>query len=413
MAEETTPQIRRWIYVGIALIAVIALYLMLRHMFRTVVEVNVGQAAYHNIVSTESTNGQVVPVNDFQANVTAPGSITRLFVTVGQHVEKGQELVQMDDSEELNRLASANSVLIANRSTLANMQAGGTQDERIAQKADLSGAQTQVSHDQEMLIAQQSLLAKGAASANEITAAKQKLQADQTHLAELRSRQTGRYGSIDLATQKAQIATSQQAVSAAQSALSSVNIRAPFSGTVYSEPFSAHDFVQAGEAILNLADLNQLRVKAYFDEPEVGVLKVGQKVSLTWDARPDRTWHGHIDQAPTTIIVYGTRHVGLALISVDDAHGDLLPNINVTVNVTTSEKSHVLSIPREGLHTQGEDNYVFKVVNNHLKKTQVAVGSLNLTLVQITAGLADGDVVALGSAGDSELTDGLEVRVQP
>jgi HlyD family secretion protein len=413
MSQETTPQTRRWIVVGAALIAALALYFMMRHMLRNVVEITTGQAAYHDIVSTESTNGQVVPVNDFQASSPAPGTISAIFVTAGQHVAKGQELVQMDDSDELNRLSSANSTLIASQATLKNMQAGGTQDERIAAKADLASAQDLLAHDREQLTAQQALLAKGAASANEVAATQQKLQADQNHLSELRTRQAGRYGNVDLAAQKAQVSTAEESVSTARSALSGVHIRAPFAGTVYSAPYSAHDFVPAGEPLLNLADLSELRVKAYFDEPEVGSLKVGQPVNITWDARPDRTWHGHISLAPTTIIVYGTRHVGEALITVDDAHNDLLPNINVTVTVTTSQKAHVLCIPREALHTLGESNYVFKVVDNHLHKTRVSVGALNLTLVQITSGLADGDIVALDSTSESELTDGLEVKVQP
>jgi HlyD family secretion protein len=412
MAQESSPQTRRILILAIALVVAISLYFVLHHMFRTVVQIDAGTVGYHDIRSTESTNGQVVPVNDFQANAAAPGTITRMLASVGQHVARGQLLVQMDDSEELNRLAGADSTLLANKATLNNMQAGGTQDERLTQKADIVTAQAQITHDQDLLTAQQSLLAKGAASANEIAATQQKLQTDQSHLAELRSRQTSRYGGGDLSTQRAQVATAQQSVQAAQSALSGVNIRAPFAGTVYSEPFAAHDFVPAGEAILNMADLSQLKVKAYFDEPEVGALQIGQNVSITWDAKPDRTWHGHIELAPTTIIVYGTRHVGLALITLDDPR-DLLPNTNVTVTVTTSEKTHVLSIPREALHTQGESNYVLKVIDNHLKKTNVSVGVLNLTLVQITSGLAAGDVVALGSTSESELTDGLEVKVQP
>jgi HlyD family secretion protein len=189
-------------------------------------------------------------------------------------------------------------------------------------------------------------------------------------------------------------------------------VRAPFAGTVYAIPVSQYDYVNAGEALLDVADLTKLEVLAYFDEPEVGKLAIGQPVKIVWDAKPGLSWHGHILEAPTTIINYGTRNVGECLITVDDAKGDLLPNTNVTVTVTTQQHPDVLSLPREALHTEGTSNYVYKVVNDVLVKTPVGVGALNLTRVEITSGLGTGDKVALSATTEEELTDGLRVKVR-
>ena len=202
-------------------------------------------------------------------------------------------------------------------------------------------------------------------------------------------------------------------VAAAQNSFGAVDIRAPFAGTVYSLPISQYDFVNAGEALLDVADLRHLEVRAYFDEPEIGQLAVGQSVKIVWDAKPLRSWHGHITQAPTTVISYGTRSVGECLITVDDADGDLLPNTNVTVTVTTQKRSDVLSLPREALHTEGTTNYVFRIVSNHLVRTNVQVGVVNLTRVEITAGLNAGDTVSLNTMDNSDLADGLRVAIQP
>src|SRR6185312_4108062 len=134
----------------------------------------------------------------------------------------------------------------------------------------------------------------------------------------------------------------------------------------YSVPVSAYDFVPAGEDLLDLADLNKIQVRAYFDEPEIGKLAVGQAVKIEWAAKPLQVWHGHISIAPTTVITYGTRNVGECLITVDDARGDLLPNTNVTVTVTTSQRFNVLSVPREALHTEGVSDFVYRVVDGKL-----------------------------------------------
>jgi len=90
----------------------------------------------------------------------------------------------------------------------------------------------------------------------------------------------------------------------------------------------------------------------------------------------------------------------------------LLPNTNVTVTVTTLQKNHVLSIPREALHTDGASNYVYRIVNGRLHKTAVQIDVVTLTLVEITGGLNDGDNVALGATTEAELSDGLEVKAE-
>jgi HlyD family secretion protein len=115
---------------------------------------------------------------------------------------------------------------------------------------------------------------------------------------------------------------------------------------------------------------------------------------------------------PTTIITYGgTRNVGECLISVDDADGVLLPNTNVTVTVTELEHRNVLSLPREALQTEGTNNYVYRIVGDRLVKTQIQVDLTNNERFEITGGLNEGDLVALGATSEVELTDGLRVKV--
>ena len=191
-------------------------------------------------------------------------------------------------------------------------------------------------------------------------------------------------------------------------------MRAPFAGTVYFLPVARFDFVQAGQALVNVADLTKLQIRAYFDEPEIGKLAAGQPVSIEWAAHPEQVWHGHVVQPPTNIVSYGgTRNVGECLIAVDDAAGDLLPNTNVTVRVTTAQHNNVLSVPREALHTQGEVNFVYRVINNHLVRTPVEIAPnavINLTRAEITSGLNDGDTVALSATTEVDLSDGMKVK---
>jgi HlyD family secretion protein len=226
----------------------------------------------------------------------------------------------------------------------------------------------------------------------------------------LQTRSTDRYSATDRNRSEAQLADAKATLAAAQSSYANDNIRSKVAGTVYSIPVSPYDFVPAGENLMDVADLNRIQIRAYFDEPTIGVLAVGQAVKINWDAKPNQVWHGHISRAPTTVITYGTRNVGECIITVDDARGDLLPNTNVVVTVTTSQRFNVLSVPREALHTDAGD-YVYRVLNDKLVRTPVQVGVVNLTRAEIISGLTEKDTVALSATSNRELSNGLAVKI--
>ena len=413
MAQQESQRSRGWWWASAFAVVLLIVFLYL-HFSQQTVTIKTARVERQDIVSTVSTNGKVEPIDDFQAHAAGPGVVDKLYVHLGQQVQQGQPLVRMDDTDPRRDIATAQANIDSATASLQAMQQGGTADELISAKANLAQAQMQQQQDQASLSALEKLQAQGAASANEVTAAQQRLADAQVHLNQLQARSSGRYSGGEITAQRAQIAQSRAALAAAQRGFANADMRAPFAGTVYTIPVAQYDFVQAGETLLGVANLNKLQVRAYFDEPEIGSLKVGQAVKILWNARPNQAWYGHIVEAPTTIKSYGaTRNVGEALITVDDAKGDLLPNTDVTVSVTTQFLPHVLSLPREALHTQGARDFVYKVVDGRLVQTQVQVPVVNLTRFEIAGGLKEGDVVALGATTDVDLTNGLQVKAQP
>jgi len=199
-------------------------------------------------------------------------------------------------------------------------------------------------------------------------------------------------------------------VAAAQSAYNTADIRSEISGTVYYLPVAQYDYVDTGTDLVYVANLSRLRITAYFDEPDIGNLAVGQPVKITWEAKSGMAWYGHVEQVPTTIIEYQTRFVGECFIAIDNGDGALEPNANVNVTVTTAQRPHVLSVPREAMHTDNGGSFVFRVVNDKLVRTPVQVGIFNLTREEILSGLSEGDVVALNATTPHDLSNGLEVK---
>jgi HlyD family secretion protein len=405
--RRLSPILLTGIVLGAAAVGVFAI----RSFTKDVVDVRTSPVTHQNLISTISTNGRVEPIDFFQAHAPGPGVVKKIYVSVGQRVKAGDLLVKMDDSDTVARVASARSSLSTAESNLHDLSQGGSQDERLAMAGDLSRAELQQQQAAKDLAALKQLQQKGAASAAEVVAAEQRLQAANTTLEGIQNRRTQRYSATDRSRAEAQLSDAKAAVGAAEAGYRAANIRSPLSGTVYSIPVSTYDFVPAGEDLLDVADLNHIQVRAYFDEPEIGKLAVGQAVKIVWDAKPNQAWHGHISQAPSTVITYGTRNVGECIITVDDAREDLLPNTNVTVTVTISQRFNVLSVPREALHTEGANNFVFRVVDGKLLRTPVQVGALNLTRVEITGGLTEKDTVALGATSNRDLTNGLAVKV--
>jgi HlyD family secretion protein len=187
-------------------------------------------------------------------------------------------------------------------------------------------------------------------------------------------------------------------------------VYAPAAGTVYDLDVKPTQFIEEGKLLLQLADLSRIRVRAYFDEPEIGNLSVGQPIEIKWDARPGRIWHGHIERVPITVIHLETRTVGEVLVKIDNLEDELLPDTNVTVTVTTSTQANALSIPREALHMENGKPYVFRIVKDELKRTPVVTGAINLTQVAIVSGLNSGDWVATGTTSGQPLEEDVPIK---
>ncbi|WP_260705827.1 efflux RND transporter periplasmic adaptor subunit [Edaphobacter flagellatus] len=411
MPTTETRRLNPYALTGIILAVVAVAILTIRMFTREVVEIRASAVTHQNLLSTASTNGRVEPIEEFQAHAPAPGVVAKIYVEVGQKVKKGDPLVRMDDSDAAARVATARTAVATAQASASDLSRGGSQEELNALASDLNHAQMQKQHAETALASLQQLQQKGAASPAEVAAAQQQLDAANATLASVKLRQTQRYSSTDRSRIQAQLNDAHASLAAAEKSYSSVNIHSPLSGSVYSIPVSQYDFVPAGEDLMDIADLTRLRVRAYFDEPEIGKLAIGQAVKIVWDAKPNQAWHGHISQAPSTVITYGTRNVGECLITVDDAQGDLLPNTNVTVTVTVSQRFNVLSIPREALHTEGASDYVYRVVEGKLVRTPVKIGAFNLTRVEIMSGLTEKDIVATNATSNRDLSNGLNVKI--
>lgn len=396
-----------WVFVGLALLAAA---ILLHYSSRGATPVRMGTAEMGELVTTLPTNGVVQPIHNFAAYSPLPGTVKMVYVHEGEKVQKGQLLISLDDSTARSQVTAALAAVRGAQAELEALRHGGTRPQQITLTSNIDKAKAARNQQAANLATLEKLQQQGAASTSEVDAARRALAADDASLKSMSQQQTQGYAPIDLQHATANVANAQAAYSSALDTLQKENVRAPFAGTVYSVSARTSDFVPGGFQLLQLADLKQIQVHAYFDEPEIGKLAAGQPVTIVWAALPNRVWHGHVIRTPSTIITYGTRNVGEALVSVDDADETLLPNTNVTITVVLNDMKNVLLIPREALRIDDTGDYVYGLNNGHLKRITVKIGALNLTKVQIVSGLHPGDLVVLSAVDGSTLRSGQAVR---
>lgn len=411
MAQAVKQNIgRRWLLLGALLVLVLVFY-GVRTLTREKLPLRVAEVVRGDLISQISTNGKVEPQINFEAHAPIASTIKDLFVHEGDRVAAGKLLLELNAGDAIARLAAAATAVKGAQASYDAMKHGGTQEERLSLSGDLSKAKIERDNAAQSLDALERLQKSGSASASEVTAARQRLNSANNQIQILEQRQGSRYAPADLDHARAALEDAQANYAAAQSVVAESNVRAPFAGTVYSLPVSRTEFVEQGKLLLQMADLSRIQVRAYFDEPELGKLAVGQPIKIVWDAKLGRTWRGHIARVPSTIIAYGTRNVGEVLISVEDSDDALLPNTNVTITVTTQHEENVLSIPREALHTENGRDFVFVFRNGVIHRTPVKLGTINLTQVGIVQGLKEHDVVALGSTNGQPLSNDQPSRI--
>ncbi len=412
MAEERKQKGRLWLWLGAAVLTVIVFFAA-RALTRDRLTVRAVRVSRQQLVNTISTNGRVEPIVDHPIYAPVSSTVKALYVQQGDLVAAGKLLLELDDVQARARVASAESGVKTAQAALDAANHNGTVQERQAAAAEINRARIDRDQARRALDALAKLKSTGAASASEVAAAQERLDTSEAALHAAQESAHNRYAPPDVARAQAALADAEAGLTAAKDVLARTAPHAPAAGTVYSISVGRSEFAEEGKLLLQVADLRSLRVRAYFDEPLIGQLAVGQSVQIKWDgdSRPGHVWLGHVVRTPTTVVQYTTRIVGETLIEIDGGEAGLLPDTNVTATVTTSSQPDALTVPREALHVENGKPFVFKVVGDELARTPVTVGRPNLTLAPILSGLAEGDIVATGSISGLPLQEGIPVKV--
>lgn len=354
-----------------------------------------------------TTNGRVEPSEWSSARAEREGLVVSVPVAKGQRVAKGAPLAVLDSSDAQADLAAANARIDEARSTIESLEAGGRKRDIVDIDQSVRQRNTELRQAEQDLAIAERLAAKNAGTREDVRALKDRVELLRVQIAALEARRPVLVSSADLASAKARLREATSAAALATRRIQLSTIRSPIDGVIYQLDARQGAYLSPGALVANIGKLDALKILVYVDEPELGRIRTGMPVKITWDAIEGKSWDGTIDKIPTQIVPLGTRQVGEVECRIANTSGDLIPGTNVNAFIETRKLEGVLLLPKEAIRERDGASGVYLIENRKLVWRKVELGSSNVTRTIVKSGLKAGDVVALGP--ESNLKEGATV----
>ena len=316
-----------------------------------------------NITTSVTATGTIEPVTSVDVGTQVSGIVSKLYVDYNSVVKAGQVIAELDRTNLLSTLASA--------------------------QANLKSAQSDLDYQKVNYERYKALYDQGLISANDF---------DQARLSYVRAQQT--------------VAQQQESVKRAQTDLGYATITSPIDGVVLSKEVEEGQTVASSfntPTLFKIAkDLTDMRVIADVDEADIGEVKEGQRVSFTVDAYPNDTFEGRVTQVRQQATTESNVVTYEVVISAPNQDLKLKPGLTANVTIFTLELNDVLAVPAKALRfkpseamlNEGETitdvdapQKLWVKEGPNIKALAVETGLTNGTLTQIVKGASTGTEV--------------------
>ena len=324
------------------------------------------------------TNGSVEPFAEAEVRARLDGRIVEI-PEPGARVAAGDVALRIDDGPVSAELAKARS-------------------ERLAAQESLREARSALVRIRQHAATDDKLFAEAAITREQQAESQAALRDARERVAYLEKEVPLRVDSLDLRIREL------------EAQRDSARVESTFDGTVYRTERRKGEMVKAGDPILWIADLEQLRVRANIDQVDLGRVQAGQRVRITANAFPARSWTGTVSEVIPHVVVRESRSISEGLARVEPPTEGLIPGMSVDVEIVVAESPKALHVPLEAVFKEEGKAYVYRVNGGRAHKTAVQVGLETTSEVEILEGLAAEDRVVVAPARDLE--DGGRVQVR-
>lgn len=216
----------------------------------------------------------------------------------------------------------------------------------------------------------------------------------------------------NLKSSRAQVA--QQAATVAK-----LTIRAPFTGRLGISKVNPGQFLNPGDQVVTLQQLDPIYVDFYLPQQALAQLKIGQNVTVTADTFPGRQYKGKITTI-NPLVDTSTRNVEVEA-TVSNPNADLTPGMFTSVEVQTEKAQNYLTLPQSAItfNPYGDVVYLVKKKANekdkdgkpvyYVNQIFITVGGTRGDQIAILQGLKEGDMVV--TSGQLKLKNGSLIAV--
>lgn len=373
-------------------------------------EVQVAQVKRENLSASITSNGKVEPVQPSVAVAQYATSVVSVNAVAGQAVRKGQLILTLNSDAPRQGLDKAQADLLAAQQQIRDARTGGPPGQVAELDGNLQKAKISLANLEKSQQVLTRLVAEKAATKDQLQQNQIQISIAQTSVESLQQQKAALASQAQENVQGAHLAEQQarSEIAMFEKQIASATVKSSINGTLYSLPVYWGEYVPVGTLLSGIADLHNVRVRAFIDEPDLGVLAANLPVEITWDGMPGHVWQGRTETVPKQVTTQGVRSVGEVLCSIQNSNLELIPNLSVDVRIEWSERQNTLVVPRGAVHASGPQHFVFVISDDTLHRRSVQLGIADPTVFEIVSGLSEGDRVAL--SGDITLRDGMTVH---
>jgi RND family efflux transporter MFP subunit len=346
---------------------------------------------------TVNVSGTLAAENEVTVSSQAEGVVSRILADLGDRVAAGQVLVELDREKLQYNLDQQRAALARALARYGASEPGKLPP--IEQTPDVKRAAAELNQ------ARQNFERSSELNKRQLVPKQTLDDAD----AALRAKQA----SYDLAIQGAKnmaadVDAANAAAKLAERELRDASIRSPFDGHVQRRIVSLGELVKAQMPVMSVVRIDPLKVTAEIPEGLAPWVEAGQPVDLQVDAYPDRMFTGKVSRISPAVNAQTRAFPFEAL--VPNGERLLKPGTFVKVKLTTDHVEPMLTLPYAALQYRYGVNRAFVVEGDHVVGKEVKLGDRLGDRVEILAGVAANDVVAMTDVDN--LADGMKVSVK-
>jgi HlyD family secretion protein len=341
--------------------------------------------------------GKIQPITKVEVKSKASGIVEKLYADINNHVQKGQQLAQLDQQEIVAQVEAQRAQLAAAEANVGTYEANIEQDKVNAAAPDLPMYKTTLDRNLEMQ--------------KEGVVSRQALDdADRDYLAALNKRDSAKaqigVDTAKLKQARAQVMQSQASLKQLEEQLSYTTIVAPMDGVILSRDVEIGDAVSSilvlgstATLVMTEGDVNQVYVQGKVDEADIAHVYMSQPARIKVESFRDRVFNGKVTKIAPLGVEKDNVTTFEVRVSIDNPGGELKANMTANAEILLDEHKGVLTVPENAVSYDNQKNAFVDIPDKNQKegfrKIPVKVGLSNGSVTEIASGLKEGDQVVL------------------